>query len=169
MGLYQQASRLVEESERRIPATRGQYIFAEHVFYSFLTRAHGCSGPNSAGKRKHLRILEKKLRTMKKWAGLCRENFRHKQLLMEAELARIRGQNESAAGLYEEAISSACDVGFPFNAALGAELAGRFHLVQGREVEGKELLRRSRAGYLTWGAGAKVEALDEECPDLAKA
>ncbi len=169
MGLYQQASRLVEESERRIPATRGQYVFAEHLFYSFLTRAHEYSDPRSAGKRKHLRILEKKLRTMKKWAGLCKENFRHKQLLMEAELARIRGQSESAAGLYEEAISSAGEDGFPFNAALSAELAGRFHLGQGREVEGKDLLRRSRAGYLTWGAGAKVEAFDQEFPDLAKA
>jgi len=169
MGLYQQASRLVEESERRIPATRGQYVFAEQLFYSFLTRAHQRFDPHSAGKRKRLRILEKKLRTMKKWAGLCKENFRHKQLLMEAELARIRGQNESAAGLYEEAISSAGEDGFPFNAALSAELAGRFHLGRGRELEGKDLLRRSRAGYLTWGAGAKVESLDQEFPDLAEA
>ena len=30
------------------------------------------------------------------------------------------------------------------------------------------LLRRSRGAYLTWGAGAKVEALDHEFPDLAE-
>jgi predicted ATPase len=173
MGLHQQAARLVEESERRIPPARGQYVVAEQLFYSFLTRAHQCSDPaggdkhqRGAGRRKRLRVLEKKLRKMTKWAGQCKESFRHKQLLMEAEMARIRGQNESVARRYEEAIASAGEDGFPFNAALGAELAARFHLARGREAESRDLLERARAGYLAWGAGAKVEALERELTNL---
>jgi predicted ATPase len=194
MGLYQQAARLVEESERRIPATRGQYVFAEHLFYSFLARAAECvslrggrrmgdsrdagaaassrlghrSGAPKRGAfgRRQMKILEKKLRTMRRWADDCKENFRHKQLLMEAEMARVRSQNDRATVLYEEAIASADEDGFPFNAALAAELGGRFFLGQDEETSGKSLLRRARAGYSAWGAGAKVDALDKEFPDL---
>jgi predicted ATPase len=173
MGLYQQAARLVEESERRIPATQGQYVFAEHHFFSFLAQAHDCSehagagkGERGAGARKRLRILERKLRTMRKWAAQCKENFRHKQLLMEAELARIRGEHDRAGPLYEEAFASASEDGFPFNAALSAELGGRFHLKLGQAAEGKALLLQARESYLAWGAGAKVDALDQEFPDL---
>jgi hypothetical protein len=85
---------------------------------------------------------------------------------MEAEMARVRSQNDRATVLYEEAIASADEDGFPFNAALAAELGGRFFLGQDEETSGKSLLRRARAGYSAWGAGAKVDALDKEFPDL---
>ncbi len=166
MNLRKRASKIVAESERRIPAARGQYVCAEHLFYSFLTRVHECYDQHGTHRRKLLRILDRKLRMMKKWAGQCEENFRHKQLLMEAELAAVRGRSESAARSYADAMSCAAKDGFPFNAALAAELAGRFHMGQGRESEGRDLLRQCRAGYLAWGAGAKVEALDREFPRL---
>jgi hypothetical protein len=113
-------------------------------------------------RRRLLRDLDKKLKLMKKWAGFCPQNFAHKQLLMEAELARTRNESSKAQHLYKEAVTSAHEAEFPLNAALGSELAGRFELEQGRESEAVTWLRNAREGYAKWGAHAKVKAMDEE-------
>ena len=99
---------------------------------------------------------------MKKWAGFCPQNFEHKQLLMEAELSRMRNESSEAQRLYEEAVASAREAGFPLNAAIGSELAGRFRLELGQESEAAALLRTAREDYAKWGAHAKVKAMDEE-------
>jgi hypothetical protein len=99
---------------------------------------------------------------MKKWARCCSENFVHKQILMEAELARIGGEVSEAQRLYKEAVMSARESGFPLNATLGSELAGRFELERGRKNEAETWLRAAREGYMKWGARAKVRAMDEE-------
>lgn len=44
---------------------------------------------------------------MKVWADNNEANFMHKYLLVEAELARVNGQNERASSLYHQAIASA--------------------------------------------------------------
>ena len=99
---------------------------------------------------------------MKKWAGFCPQNFGHKQLLMEAELARMKNESSEAQRLYEEAVTSALEAGFPLNAALGSELAGRFQLERSQESEAVTWLRTAHEGYEKWGAHAKVKAMDEE-------
>ncbi len=99
---------------------------------------------------------------MKKWASFCPENFAHKQLLMEAELARIGDKGSEAQRLYEEAVTSARKAGFPLNATLGSELAGRFELERGREGEAATWLHAAREGYVKWGAHAKVKAMEKE-------
>ena len=99
---------------------------------------------------------------MKKWASFCQENFKHKQLLMEAELARIGGKNADALRLYEEAEKNAIEAGFPLNAALSCELAGRFEVEQGQDRKAEAWLRKARDGYKKWGAHAKAAAMEEE-------
>jgi len=99
---------------------------------------------------------------MKKWASFCPENFAHKQLLMEAEMARIGGKRSKVPRLYEEAVTSAREAGFPLNATLSCELAGRFELERGRESEAATWLRAARKGYVKWGAHAKVKAMEGE-------
>ncbi len=59
-------------------------------------------------------------------------------------------------------MTSAGEAGFPLNATLGSELAGRFELERGREAEAAGWLRRAHDGYLKWGAKAKVKAMEEE-------
>ena len=166
MGLYEKAFDLAKEAEKRIGATWGQFVFAEHSFFSFLTVARWIANVERRRRRPLLRSLNKKLKLMKKWAGFCPQNFGHKQLLMEAELARVRNESSEAQRLYEEAVISAHEAGFPLNAALGSELAGRFELEQGRESEAVTRLRTAREGYVKWGALAKVKAMDEEYKEL---
>lgn len=161
-GFYEKAFDLTKEAEQRIGATWGQFVFAEHSFFHFLTVARWIADDKGRKKRRLQRDLDKKLKLMKKWAGFCPDNFMHKQLLMEAELARIKKETSKAQRLYEEAVKSARDAGFPLIAVLGSELAGRFWLEQGRESEAQTWLHTAYEGYVKWGANAKAKAMDEE-------
>ncbi|MFP4081956.1 MAG: protein kinase domain-containing protein [Candidatus Aminicenantes bacterium] len=162
MGFYEKAFDLTEEAGRRIGATWGQFVYAEHSFFHFLAVMRWLANVERRRRRRLLRDLNKKLKLMKKWAGFCPQNFEHKQLLMEAELARTRNESSKARHLYQEAVTSAHEAEFPLNAALGSELAGRFELEQGRDSEAATWLRNAREGYAKWGGHAKVEDMDEE-------
>ncbi len=162
MGFYDKAFELAEEAEQRIGATWGQFVFAEHSFFHFLTVARRLPDAHRREKRQWQRGLNKKWKLMKKWASFCPENFAHKQLLMEAEWARLEKKNPEAQRLYEEAVTSAVEAGFPLNAALGSELAGRFHLELAQDSKAASWLRMAHEGYAKWGAHAKVKVMDEE-------
>jgi predicted ATPase len=166
MGLYEKAFELKKEAEKRIGATWGQFVFAEHNFFHFLTVARRFLDAGRGEKFRLRRDLKKKWKLMKKWASFCQENFKHKQLLMEAELARIGGKSSEALRLYGEAETSANEAGFPLNATLSCKLAGRFELEQGREDKAATWLQKARDGYKKWGAHAKVKAMDEEFKTL---
>ena len=64
---------------------------------------------------------------MKKWATNSPENYRHKYLLVEAEIARVKGRDNEAAALYDAAIRAARDAEYVQNEALANELAARFY------------------------------------------
>jgi predicted ATPase len=162
MGLYEKAFELAEEAEQRSAATWGQFVFAEHSFFYYLTVVRRIAQSPRKKRRRLQRTLNKKLKLMKKWASFCPENFAHKQLLMEAEIARTEGEGSKAQRLYEKAVTSAREAEFPLNAALGSELAGRFELERGRESEAVTWLQTAREGYAKWGAHAKVEAMNQE-------
>jgi predicted ATPase len=166
MGFYEKAFQLKKEAEQRIGATWGQFVFAEHNFFHFLTVARRFVDAGRGERFRLRRDLKKKLKLMKKWASYCQDNFKHKQLLMEAELARISRKSPDALRLYEEAEASAREAGFPLNATLSCELAGRFELEIGREDKAATRLNKACDGYKKWGAHAKVAALDQEFKTL---
>jgi predicted ATPase/predicted Ser/Thr protein kinase len=162
LGHYEKAFVLLEEAGKRISATQGQFVFAEHNFFHSLAVAQRFAHAGRGEKRRLSRDFNKKLKLMKKWANSCPENFEHKQFLMQAELARISDDASEARRQYEEAVTSAREAGFPLNAALGCELAGRFELEQGREEDARTWLLAARDGYEKYGATAKVQNMDQE-------
>ncbi len=162
MGFYEKAFDLSKEAEQRIGPTWGQFVFAEHGFFHFLTVVRGIENAGRRERRRLQRNLNKKLKLMKKWAGFCPQNFGHKQLLMEAELSRLGNEYSEAQRLYEEAVKSANESGFPLNAALSSELTGRFFLEKGQESEAAMWLRTAHEGYVKCGVHAKVKAMDEK-------
>ena len=168
MGEYERAFELSREADKRVAATRGQFVFAEHAFFHYLAVARRLATVRRAARFRLQRSLEKKRKLMKEWADACPDNFRHKLLLMEAERARLDGDGDAASRLYEEAHVSAREAGFPLNATVACELAGLFELELGHQDEALRWLSAARDGYATWGATAKVEAMDEELPSLAR-
>lgn len=103
---------------------------------------------------------------MKNWAFHAPCNFQHKYELVEAELARVLGQNEKAIDYYEQAIQGAKEQGYIQEEALANELAAEFQLSLGREKIAKTYMTDAYYGYIRWGAKAKVEDLEARYPQL---
>jgi len=101
---------------------------------------------------------------MKLWAHHAPMNFLHKFHLVEAEKARVLGQNWQASELYEQAIQGANQYEYIQEEALAYELAGKFYLAHDRDKIGQTYLQEAHYTYTRWGAKAKVEDLEEEYP-----
>ena len=113
--------------------------------------------------RKVVRDAVKKLR---KWAGFAPMNYAHRLHLVEAELARVLGQDAAAREHYDMAIMLAGQNRYLNDAALAAELAGRYHFERGLTHAARGYLRDAHYGYLQWGAHALARQLEASFPQF---
>jgi predicted ATPase/class 3 adenylate cyclase len=139
---------------------------ADHRLYQSLALAalwHGGTS-DTALVLDRMRANLEQLRT---WADGCPANYQAKRLMVEAELARITGDESAAATLYDQAIEAAHDAQFVHDEALANELAARF-VMERRPTSriGVMYLRDARYAYRMWGAHRKVEELETEFPQL---
>jgi predicted ATPase/signal transduction histidine kinase len=103
------------------------------------------------------------------WAESCPENFRHKHLLVQAELAAMRWDRLGALELYEQAIAQARSARFLQDEALACELAAHFYRDWGKETISHSYLREAHHAYRRWGAKGKLAQLESTFPGLAQA
>ena len=101
-------------------------------------------------------------------AADCPINFRHLLRLVEAERAWATGDYWDAAHGFDEALRATDPLQRPWHRALIAERAGLFHLEQGLQHIGRNLMADARSAYEAWGATAKLTQLDREHPFLRR-
>ncbi|WP_437739288.1 AAA family ATPase [Sorangium sp. So ce1504] len=143
---------------------------AENFYYLALSLAALFDETHEAGPSPQRALPERLLeceRQLGEWARNGPDNFLHKHALVRAEIARLRGQDLEAIGLYEQAIAAAREGGFVQHEAMACELAAAFYRARGLSTSEGAHLREARAAYFTWGAHAKVEQLDQRYPHLA--
>ncbi|MDD2853818.1 MAG: ATP-binding protein, partial [Desulfuromonadaceae bacterium] len=147
---------------------QGAFAVPVFLFYSSLTvlKRHGM--PQTGKDATSLEEVRGYLTRLDGMAAFAPMNFRHKCDLIEAELARIQGEDWRAAGQYEKAIVGARDNGFIQEEALANELAAKFYLAHGREECARMHLEKAHRGYGVWQAFAKVTALEAEYPHWLK-
>lgn len=116
---------------------------------------------NSHAATQTLRKVKKMQRRFKPWADHAPMNYRHKWLLVEAERCRVAGKHRLAERFYDEAIKGAREHEFVSDEALSHELAGRFYVSIGREVNARMHLEQAHARYEEWGASAKAHQLED--------
>ncbi len=144
----------------------GAYTSFMYPFIDSLVRLALWNDASSAEKANWFKIIAANQKNSKKWATFAPENHQHKYLLVEAELARARGETGRARELYDESIALARQNLFLNEEALACELAGKFHLERGlRELAGYYLGQAHRA-YHEWGAFAIVNRLEEAYPQF---
>ena len=139
---------------------------AEHNYYASLILIALYPEATAIKQKEYGQKLETNQKQMQNWADNCPENFLHKYLLIEAEIARIKGQDLAAMELYDRAITSAADNEFIQNEALGNELAGKFWLGKNKQDFAQLYLKKAHYGYQLWGAKRKVEDLETTYPQL---
>ncbi|MFT3769648.1 MAG: GAF domain-containing protein [Minicystis sp.] len=152
-----EASAQAEAAARDAEFLRGYIPFAEHTFYAALTLL---AQPDGTGGR--LALVSPLQQRLRGWEEGCPENFRHKRLLVDAEIARVEGRVVDAGRLYDRAIEAAAKAGFVQDAALANELSGRFYGALDLSRVGDMYLRAAAQGWARWGALGKARALDEE-------
>ncbi|WP_437917136.1 AAA family ATPase [Sorangium sp. So ce302] len=139
---------------------------AEYHFYSALARAACHDAAPDDERPRHLLELVAHQKQLEVWASSCPENFGDRAELVGAEIARIGGDGDKAAQLYEQAIRSARESGFVHNEALAYEIASRFYRMRGFDLFADTYLREARACYARWGADGKVQQIDQQNPHL---
>ncbi|HID99848.1 MAG TPA: GAF domain-containing protein, partial [Thiotrichaceae bacterium] len=103
---------------------------------------------------------------MKHWAMHAPMNYQHKYDLVEAEKARVLGQDLVAMDLYEKAIAGAKENEYLNEEALAYELAAKFYLGRGMAKIAQTYLREAHYAYQQWGALAKVNHLENKYPQF---
>ena len=93
-------------------------------------------------------------------------NHQHKYDLVEAEKARVLGQNERAIDYYDRAIAGSQKNKYTQEEALAYELAGEFYESLGKEIISQAYLSKAYYAYIRWGALAKVTDLEFRYPFL---
>jgi signal transduction histidine kinase len=149
-------------AEQYIDSVMGFMYVAIHNFYYSLT----ILAQYSPEHLESLHRVESNQQQMKQWAELAPSNFQHKYDLVEAEKARVLGDNWQAAKLYERSIQGARDSGYIQDEALAYELAAEFYLVSGMEEIAQTYLKGAHYGYTRWQAKAKLEDLEARYPQL---
>ncbi|MDT8999241.1 diguanylate cyclase [Paucibacter sp. APW11] len=101
------------------------------------------------------------------WAEGCESNFLHKQLLIAAELARVRGEERAAMDLFAQAIDAAAASGFVACEALANERYAEFWLAQQQKQLASNFIREAHYHYRRWGAWQKCRQLEQRWPQIA--
>ncbi len=166
IGNYTRCIGIAKEMEKIIEIAIGTLHVAEFYFYYSLALTAGYNSVSAGKRRSHIRQLAKNQKKIRTWAKFCPENFLHKYLLVEAELAVIQGQLKKAKNLYGQAIQSARENGYKQNEAIANERASLLMQRTGDMENMKKYMVEARFCYIKWGATAKVKDLEEKYPHL---
>jgi predicted ATPase/class 3 adenylate cyclase/tRNA A-37 threonylcarbamoyl transferase component Bud32 len=172
-GAVDEALYHAKEAERRIEAVTAMPYVPIIRFHSALAaldvaRRDPAGRAGVAGGRRALhRQAAKRLRMLARWARLSPKNHRHKQLVVEAELARATGRTGVARERYDAAIAAARASGLVHEEALVLERAGAFYHDLGQSLIASALIGEAARAWRHWGAHAKVEQLRRRHPSIA--
>ncbi|MFQ5571166.1 MAG: AAA family ATPase, partial [Rhodothermales bacterium] len=159
-GHLEQALQQIERAGDVMHGTVGSTVEVEYNFYHSLVL---CRHPAPAGRANQEKIsqqIQYNQRKLRVWADCCPANYRHKYLLIEAEIARLLGNDLDAQDLYDQAVESARNSNFLHIEALANELAARYWLDKGKGKIAGVYLREAHYGYSLWGATAKAAHLE---------
>ena len=166
LNQFLDALNYINEVKQYLPSILGFTISSEYYFYYSLIVTRLYQQYDIQTQREFLAQIHQNQEQYKQWADNCPENFLHKYLLVEAEIARISGKNWQALDLYDQAINLAHENGFIQNAALANELTGLFWENQNKQDFAKIYLSKAHRYYDKWGAKAKVKQLETSYPYL---
>ena len=149
-------------------AAAGLLPSGQNPFYYSLALLALYPNAKPGEQKEYLSQVKHNQKKMKIWANHAPMNYQHKYDLVEAQKARVLGQNWEAAQLYERAIKGARENGYLQEEALAYELAAEFYLARGMDKIAQSYMQEAHYGYVRWQATAKVEDLAARYPQFLK-
>ncbi|HEY9737237.1 MAG TPA: AAA family ATPase, partial [Trichocoleus sp.] len=147
-----------------LDAVTGSINVGVFYFFDSLIRLAACATTSDPAVL--LQQVTQNQALLQEWTTSCPQNYLTWFLLIDAEYQQVLGNTVAAMDGYELAIKQAQEVETLHDEALASELAGQFHLQQGRFMVARTYLLNARYGYLRWGADEKVQDLDRRYPQL---
>jgi predicted ATPase/two-component sensor histidine kinase len=132
-----------------------------HNFYYSLTLLALYPTVDRSQQKQYLQQVKSNQNQMEKWAKYCPDNYLHKYELVEAEIARVLGNNDRAAIYYDRSIEHSIQFGYIQEEALALELAAEFYFSLNRKKIAIVYLSEAYYRYIVWGAYAKVKDLEQ--------
>jgi PAS domain S-box-containing protein len=168
-GRFDEAQRAITLAREHEGFFSSSISVAALNFYEslLLLTLHDENAP--AARPEMLARVERNQKQMQTWVASCPENFRHLQLLINAESARVNGDILSAGRLYEQAIQWAHENGFVQDEGLASERAAVFYRQQELFTNADGHLRNAHSCFARWGALTKVQEMERLHPWLARA
>jgi class 3 adenylate cyclase len=139
-------------------------VFVYHAALAELGIAHALS---IVDRQVAILRVRRGLFDLRRWAKHAPANHEHRVQLVEAELARVLGDDTAAMRAYDLAIEAARASRATGDEALANELAGRFHLARRSRAIARAYLQQALWVYRRWGADGKARALESQHRDLA--
>ncbi|EJP05308.1 protein kinase domain-containing protein [Leptospira interrogans] len=167
-GEYQLALQEAEETNGMILYLGGQYGPFEYNFLYSLALAANYKKVSPDRKKESVKKIRENQKQLLVLAESCPENFYHKYLLVEAELARLEYKNWKAARTYEAAIREARKNEFQNDEALACENAALFWLSKGSVKIAGEFINEAYHRYGLWGANLKQSMLKSKYPEFIR-
>ncbi len=153
-------------AEKYLDAVMGFIDVPLFHFYDSLAQLALFSSVPKAKPKRFLKKVAANQKKMKKWAKHAPMNYLHKFYLVEAERARVLGNEAAAREYYDQAIDLARQNEYLNEEALANEVAARFYLSRGQAHLAAHYLREAHYAYQRWGATAKVQDLEIRYPEL---
>jgi len=161
-GKYDNALIYIKKGRKHLKGVIGILHYAMFLFYESLVLSSVYKELPFYGKIKTKARIQRNLKRLKKWAHHSPSNFQNKHTLLEAELARISGDFNEAAMLFNKSIIKAQREGIIQEEALGNELSGKFWLSKNNKDIGEIFISRAYKLYQLWGAEAKLHEMKKQ-------
>ncbi|NQY75392.1 MAG: AAA family ATPase [Candidatus Margulisbacteria bacterium] len=163
---YDQTAKIVNHIMETLDETKGQILQAEFMYYTVLSISVLFKTASIKKRFVYLKLMNRCRTSLKEWSKICPENFEHKYLLVEAEMANAFNQYNESERLYDKAADSALKNEYLQNAGIAYECALRHAIDRGKESDAIRYLEKSIKAYKQWGATGKLRQMEARYMDL---
>lgn len=167
-GDYKNALNTSEKAMKNLESIIGYIFYAQHIFYNSLAITAVYDKLCEKEQKWYFKILKRNQHKMRKRSDDCPENFSHKYLLVNAEIARLKGNDKEAMILYDKAIKSAGENEYIQDEAIANELTAKYYLSTGGEKIAAVYINEAYQKYKCWGADRKTNSLKKQYKNMIK-
>jgi histidine kinase len=151
MRQYREAGAIADETEAWREGELGIGGFLVRCFYAAASVVFSIDAGEAHAQSERMARARRDLNELRAWAETAPHNTLHKIALLEAELARIRGDSAEALRLYDSALRLARQSQHEHEAALAHERAAALLATMGCTALAGQLQRESLSLYQAWG------------------
>lgn len=162
----QKAMEALAEADQFLPYIAGMLFTAEHNFYGSMSMAALYENAEETKQKDYLDKIKANQEKLKVLTGSCPENWKHKYLLVAAELAFLDQEYFEAIELYHEAIEYAHVNDFRPIKGLANECLAKLWEKKGEYTYAGLHFREALYAYEGMGAKHKISQLEEQLTKL---